>query len=401
MKIIDVDRERTKIPPEVIVIDDLSVAMAAPSYVPSRPRSPPMERPEQQNWKELETPKKLITPPKSGQLMRMQALMHMKKEKGGGTQGLNRLLEYKKREKMREKDQILTASETNTSAPAKRQRDSSVFNMNVDQYLKDIQILRERREAETQKKACLLQSSMKEEQFKPLISPEVCGPMALTKEEEKAMELRIRYQNRYQLDGFYSQVLTFNVENMVEKSRPPAIPLNFEDGRVYSRFITPSYFEEVRADLENCASQIDISQATKMQLQLHHETGDILYLAHIQDAATKTSHLSAVFRHDEIVLCLLETPEVVTKVKPGVRLNPLHFLGMIHVENDGGGKHYANYFIKAKADEDLREAAKVPRHYFVVFVEYAQTMIREYRMIRLAEFLDIQFLTPTVQPYQR
>lgn len=400
MKIIDVDTERAKLLPEVIVIDDLEVAMAAPSYVPFKSFSSKVDMPVQQAWEMQEAPRKLIPQPKDGKLMRMQAMMRIKKEKGGGTQGLNRLLEFKKREKLRGKDLILTSPEPSDSVPAKRKRDSSVFNMNVDQYLKDIQLLKEKREAEAQKRACVSQSCLKDEFSRPQISSEASGPVVLTKEEEQTMELRIRYQNRNQIEGFYSQVLSFNVENMVERSKPPSIPLDFEDGRMYSRYITPSFFEEVRADLENCTSQIDISQATNMLLQLHHEAGDILYLAHLQDAVTKPAYLSAVFRHDEIVLCLLETPEVVTKVKPGTRLNPLHFLGVVHVETDGNGKHCANYFIKVRADEDLREAAKVPRHYFVVFVEYAQTMIREYRMIRLAEFLDVSVLTPCVEPHR-
>lgn len=386
MNIIDVDRERTKSTPEVIVIDDLEVAMAVntPATLPA-PLPDPV------------APK--LKPKEGKQLLAMQTLLKGKKEKGGGTLGLNRLLQSKKREKMKERDLIMAHTQPDVSAPAKRKRDNLVYNMNVDQYLKDIQQLKDKRDSETQKKACLPYNSVKKEEPSEG-SSDMVAPAMMTREEEKAMEQRIRFQNRFQIDGFYSQILNYNVENLTDRSKPPNIPLNFDDGRVYFRFFAPSFMEEIRADLENCVSQVDVTQAVKMQLHLHHTVGDIMYLAHMHDASLRAPHISTIFRNDEIVLCLLETAEPVTKVRPGVRLNPLHFLGMIHVEHEGNGKFNGTYFIKARATGDLQEAAKLPRHYFVVFVEYAQTMLREYRMIRLAEFLDIQLLTPNFQPHK-
>lgn len=294
-----------------------------------------------------------------------------------GTMGLTQMREWKR---------------TKDDAAIPNKRDLS--SQQVDQFLRDKKLSLQRTECEMSKRRRLIEQ-IKADMVIKSKRPHDPVDMIIPKEKIRDIELQISYQDRFKLDEFYAFILSLDVYNLQSKENLQPIPEAFEDGLAYRQAFRPAFFHEVRANLEQCVRHADTSNPPKVTLQADHEANEFMYLICTH---TQRSDLSTHFRQDEMMLCVLDNGErLPPRISPTTRFKSHYFLSISELES-GDSKIKAASYIKTRITDELRALAKTPRTYYVIFLEYTKTMIREFRMINTANFLELPMIVNNKPP---
>ena len=184
--------------------------------------------------------------------------------------------------------------------------------------------------------------------------------------------------------------------NTAEDGLEP-IPLSFEEGEEYSKAFAPCFHAEVKADIEKSLREIDLYRASCVQLCVYTEKSGCLYLS---PGANRDNRpvFQLSFKQDDFVLFLPAASPLPNTVKE--LLATPHFLGTCEHDVKNGCKQ-ALMLIRTSRDNQVFEAVSGGNSYFyVAYVESLITILREYRMLQLAEFLPLSpyLLQPKLKP---
>jgi len=183
--------------------------------------------------------------------------------------------------------------------------------------------------------------------------------------------------------------------NTEERLEP--IPNCFEDGEEYGKAFSPCFFAEVRGDIEKSIKEIDLDRASCVQLSVYTEKAGCLFLT---PGANRDNRpiFQLSFRQDDYVLFLPAVSPLPATVHD--LLATPHFLGTCEHDVKNGCKQ-ALILIRTSSSSQVFEATSGGSKYFyVLYIESILTMLREYRMMLLSEFIPLSpyLLQPKLKP---
>ena len=177
----------------------------------------------------------------------------------------------------------------------------------------------------------------------------------------------------------------------------PAIPCEFEDGEEYIQAFSPCFHAEVRSDIEKSIREIDLSRASCVQLSVYTEKAGFLYLS---PGANRDNRpiFQLSFKQDDYVV-LLPCENALPESFPALLASGVkYYLGVCEHDVKNGFKQPL-MLIRTSRNEVLFTSTS-NAYFWVIYVESLITMLREYRMLRLAEFLGLSpyLLQPKLKP---
>lgn len=195
---------------------------------------------------------------------------------------------------------------------------------------------------------------------------------------------KFRYSQRLDLRDLNEFLLTLTVDKLEKPAtdlRP--IPDSFEDGNAYIRHMQPALFEEVRADLVSSLNQMSYGRASLVKLSIFSSKENLSFLNVVDDVDKKRPLFQAAFRSDDFVLIVPKTSQTLSDW----RGSDSYFFAVCEHLYDGDRRVSPLIYLKVAQTNSLTLSSKAD--YYVVWVESLITILREFKMIRMAEFIDM------------
>ncbi|CAG9311914.1 unnamed protein product [Blepharisma stoltei] len=201
----------------------------------------------------------------------------------------------------------------------------------------------------------------------------------------EANEKSLRFCNRFSIEEFYSFALSLDLQNLEGRFLAnKQIPLEFKNGKFYKESFFPAFFDELRALVFCALSQANFSSSSLLELIPHSDQGDYGFIAPGEEKRGGEFSFYHSLKQDDLVLVfsLQETNNIPASFAELLNLKPIYFFGVCERENSN-----SSWMIKAnlKKLEDI----EFSKPFNVIYVDSLSTLIREFRMIKLAEFLDL------------
>ena len=217
-------------------------------------------------------------------------------------------------------------------------------------------------------------------------------PATITKEEELHIQKNLRQNNRHTLCEFYSFLLKMNVYDIKLVDDMPMIPNIFEHGGEYIQYFMPAFFEEAKAEIISALNQNDMTDFSVVKFYIHSiSKEDNLILLAREEAGGKFKFFNRAQPED--ILLIIPYELYLNCNLPSYFKNwketPTAIIGLTQRDNSGSqlrilaDKSYAGLF-----ENELTCA--------VFVLDSSTTMLREFKMIKNAEFLNVseQILNP-------
>jgi len=262
--------------------------------------------------------------------------------------------------------------------PKKRERQSDeVAKQTLSNFIRQKQL--ENKIAEKRKKHKPADISRVDIEKQLAISRAINGP-AYMQEEAKKM----RFLSRTDLTDLNEYLLNLTAEQL-EKPQTDLqkIPETFNDGAAYISSLQPAFFEELRADLFSSLAQAMYGKASLVRLVVACTKENLSFLNVAEDVDKKRPLFQAAFRSDDFVLIIPKTTKAITDW----RGTSDYFFAVCDHLYDGERRVSPQIYLKVSS-------SKLPyvnsaSDYYVVWVESLITILREFKMIRLAEFMEM------------
>jgi hypothetical protein len=259
--------------------------------------------------------------------------------------------------------------------PKKRERPNDAQNLQkMADYLKKIQ--EEKQVVETHKRPKWTEISQTDIEKQIATEREIISKRDAPLEAAKA-----RSEARYNVREDHSDLHAFLLNLSVDQIEYPLkglkeIPDRFVDGSVYIDHMQPAFFEELRAAIRTSIRMISYSKASLVRLTLHLSDDDFSFLQ-AQDV-DKTAPSCEHFRSEDFVL-------IVPKGSPLVDWRKSEYFFGVWEALDRRTKQFR--FLKIAFFSS--EIAKKYSEFHVLWVDSLIPVLREFRMIRLAEWSDM------------
>ncbi|CAG9331640.1 unnamed protein product [Blepharisma stoltei] len=299
---------------------------------------------------------------------------------------LNKLLQWNKQLESQKTLPEIPKKREKTDAPEPRKiskQDKKVA-FKVNDFVKEEterKIQEQAKEAEDAENARL---SQKEKDFNNAMKY-LQKSQNMTPEEQEAQARTARYHNRLVISEFYNFVLSLDLTN---PDPPPlarkAIPIGFKNGKYYREFFLPAFFDELRADIFCALNQNDMSSQSIIELRLHSLQQEYAIVVPGDEKSGNVSFYKSIKQDDLVIIIPCST-----KVDIPPRFSewnsekvPEYYLGVCERENRG-----CSWLLKVK--NDFAQKLERPEIFIVIYAESLTSLMREFKMIKLAEFLDI------------
>ena len=213
----------------------------------------------------------------------------------------------------------------------------------------------------------------------------------ISDEEVKRRAYMIRYNTRFELSSFYHFILNTDVYNLTFSGSCTEIPTKFSDGAVYIQAFESAFFEEVKGEILSALRQNDMSEFCTTSLSVHSEKDGFGFLVSRDDRDQDPGRFRFNYRvqNDDILLIIPNLSDFKdTEFKHNFsdwKMHPDAILGIVERKK---GSNYSELQIKIRHSH-LSVFETQPKCYIFI-IDTCTTILREYKMIRLAEFLEVK-----------
>ena len=248
----------------------------------------------------------------------------------------------------------------------------------LDKFLENEKRLIRKRE-EAQRKAQLEEEEAKRQYKENMKLMETRKSM--TDKQKKELNRKRRFNSRNDHSEFYKKILDIDVFN-IKESTTDRIPTTFEDGKMYLKTFKSAFFEEVKGEVSSCLQRNDMSKHSVIEFNLEKTSGGLSYLTPGKEHTGKVSFFESM-RQEDLILIVgygdsAPEPNFAEWSQPKVP----YCLGIYGKENLSSG-----HFVKVSETAGVKfEHGMVC---YVVFVTTLNTLLREFKMIKQAEFLEL------------
>ena len=221
---------------------------------------------------------------------------------------------------------------------------------------------------------------------------------SMTPEERKTRAQLQRFALRTDISDFYTTLFALDLRALGDSGELKKIQTEFEDGEEYALAMKPCFFSELRCDIERAVKEVELHRASCVQLAIYSEKGPFLYLAPGLNRDSRPV-FQLTFKQDDFVLCVPASDPLPGTFRELVMGRTGGFLGICEHEVKNEQKQ-ALLLVRTTRQESMYPQLSGSKHFYVVYLESLSTMLREYRMIQQAEFLDLScyVMNPSVKP---
>lgn len=227
----------------------------------------------------------------------------------------------------------------------------------------------------------------------------------ISEEEKKKREKLCRSTNRNNISDFFNFLFDLDIYDMKLK-QADTIPTAFNDGADYIHYFQNGFFEEAKAEILSALNQNDMSEYSLVSLTTHSTKNGFGYLEVRDEKIVEENNGKNSVKEGKFKFSYRAQPEDIILILPFYEdfiahpnfsnwaKNVEHFIGIIERQKSG-------YPFLIKIKESALGSFDTPRLYRLFIIDTSTTMLREYKMIRLAEFTELsnQILNPKQPVY--